>query len=298
MADQDYQLKITRFDPKDVRLGRHRLHDSRSRRFAAPEVDPATLHSIRHEIKVPILNQGNVGSCTGHAITANMGGTAFWTAAREFIPTTEREAHEYAVSVYSDATRLDPWEGQYLPDDTGSDGLSVAKAMHNRGLISGYQHAFSLNAALTALASQPVIVGTAWLSSMYSPDRRDGKLIVQGYEDGGHEYCLDELDVERKRVWVRNSWGLDWGIGGRAWMSWADLGKLLANYGDCTILVPLSEPAPKPVEPEPPKPATPTDVELNLEAALRRLLDNRTCPSYLKGPGRAWLEDLAQRYAR
>lgn len=277
-------LKIIRFDPQDPRLGRHVVHDNRSRRFAARAADPKTLKSVRHKINVPILDQGDVGSCTGHAATANLGGESFWSTTGKYLQgLNAHDAHDYAVGVYSEATRLDPWPGEYLPEDTGSDGLSVAKALHNRGVIAGYQHALSLNAALTALASQPVIVGTAWLSSMFQPSA-DGKLTVGGYEEGGHEYCLDELDVERQRVWVRNSWGESWGVKGRAYMAWADLGKLLANYGDCTILVPLTEPPPVPA---PVVPATEDDA---LAMGLRKILDNRSVPRYLIGPAKAWLK--------
>jgi hypothetical protein len=45
---------------------------------------------------------------------------------------------------------------------------------------------------------------------------------------------------------MRNSWGRAWGSRGRAWMTWDDLGQLLADDGDCTILVPRTEPAPQP----------------------------------------------------
>jgi len=276
-------LKIIRFEPNDVRLGRHVVHDARSRRYAVRAADPATLRSVRHEINIPILDQGNVGSCTGHAAVANMGYEKFWATAQEFIQPNEENAQQFAVTIYSEATRLDPWPGQYLPEDTGSDGLSVAKALHQRDMIAGYQHALGINATLTALASQPVIVGTVWLSSMYRPGP-DGKLTVSGYEDGGHEYCLDELDVENKRVWLRNSWGTTWGRAGRAWMSWADLDKLLQNYGDCTVFVPKTAPPPQPT------PVPPASGDEKLAAALRKLLDNRTVPRYLTGPAKDWLK--------
>jgi hypothetical protein len=69
----------------------------------------------------------------------------------------------YAEHLYSDATKIDPWTGEWLPDDTGSDGLSIAKVLLTRGLISGYQHATTLEAALTALAQRPVMIGSSWL---------------------------------------------------------------------------------------------------------------------------------------
>lgn len=290
MADDVTTLTIKRYDSQDPRLGRHIVHDSRSLRYRyLPRKEPRLLSSIRHQMHIPILDQLDVGSCTGHAITAACGGEAFWPITQQKFPQplNAATAHAFAEDVYGKATELDPWPGTWRPEDTGSDGLSVAKAMQGLGMISGYQHATSLTAALNALAERPVIVGTDWLSGMYDP-AADGKIVATGTVEGGHEYCLDELDVARQRVWIRQSWSEQWGLQGRAWMSWADLGKLLANYGDCTVLVPATLPPPKP-EPVPPK-----KVDVDLANALRRLLDNKSAPTYMKAPAKAWLEDLAK----
>lgn len=113
----------------------------------------------------------------------------------------------------------------------------------------------------------------------------NGGLNVSGSADGGHEYALDELDVENERVWIRNSWGPEWGIEGRAWMTWQNLGELLADQGDCTILVPKSEPAPQP-EPAPERP----DTDKALAAALRKYLDNRSAAVYVRHAAEPWLK--------
>jgi len=282
-------LVVKRFDAQDPRLGRHVVHDSRSLRYRFhSQQNPMMLASVRHQIHVPILDQGMVGSCTGHAGTAVLGHEKYWRAASAVLQPDAGYCHNYAVGLYSDATKLDPWPGEYLPTDTGSDGLSIAKVLLARGLISGYQHATNLNATLNALAEQPVMIGTSWLSGMFDP-ASDGRLHVTGTNEGGHEYVLDELDVPRQRVWMRNSWNTSWGVQGRAWMSWADLSKLLADYGDVTVLVPLTEPPPEPQKP------TPRIVDANMAEALRRLLDNKSCPAYIRPAARAWLEDLASK---
>lgn len=283
MSD-DFTLKIKRLDHEDPRLGRHVLHDSRSLRYRFRAArSPRRLASVRHNVQIPIMDQGDLGSCTGHAGVNVLASGDFWTTAR--VAVGPGDPHVYAVDLYSEATRLDPWPGEYVPEDTGSDGLSVAKALHGRGLIAGYSHALSLEDALGALAQRVVIVGTNWLSRMYDPGP-DGQLTVAGQIEGGHEYALDELDVGRRRVWMRNSWSDSWGVKGRAWMSWDDLGRLLAADGDCTVLIPLSAPAPEP-EPAPePRP----DVDRALAAALRRLVDNKSCPGYIFGPAAVWLK--------
>lgn len=288
MAD-DYTLRVKRFDPADGRLGRHVCHDSRSLRFRAPARDPRTLSSIRHRVYIPIMDQGNLGSCTGHAGTNVMASEAFFPVGEPSIG--PGDPHVYAVHLYADATAIDPWPGSYLPDDTGSDGLSIAKVLHGRGLISGYEHAFSLEATLTALAERVVMIGTEWRTAMYDV-AADGRMTVAGDSAGGHEYALDELDVENRRVWIRNSWGQGWGVGGRAYLTWDDLGTLLAADGDCTVLVPLALPAPLPV-PVPPKPDARAEDAL-LAVALAKFVRTHQCPAYVRKPAESWLATISK----
>jgi hypothetical protein len=52
------------------RLGRHVEHDPRSRKFgAAPERMSGTRDYVLHRRHGQILDQGDLGSCTGNALT-------------------------------------------------------------------------------------------------------------------------------------------------------------------------------------------------------------------------------------
>lgn len=296
MSDDFSLIKPLKSD--DPRLGRHVNHNSKSLRYLAPRRDPATLISRRHEVFIPILDQLDEGSCTGHGGFANLCSGEFWKAGKEAL--AGGDPHEYAVGLYSAATEIDPWPGTFRPDDTGSDGLSIAKVLKTRGLISGYLHATSLDAVLTALARQVIMIGSSWNEQMYDV-AADGQIRVGGATLGGHEYVLDEIDVERRRAWLRNSWGPGWGIEGRAWMSWDDLGILLADFGDCTVLVPREEPAPQPQpaptpeptpapDPQQPEPDRPSLEDLLLADALQRFLKTGGAPTYLKKAAVPWLK--------
>lgn len=254
-----YSLYVKRYEASDPRLGRHVLHDSRSLEFQVEAESLDVLKSVRWPNQIPVLDQGNLGSCTGNAGVNVLATYPFWDASeiKGILSATDAQQDErYAVTVYSEATRIDPYGGTYPPTDTGSNGLSVAKVLLKLGKISGYQHATSLAAALTALSKQACMVGTIWRGDMFRPGP-DGRLKVTGQVEGGHEYKLDELDVENKRVWILNQWGRNWGIQGRAWLSWDDLGTLLSDDGDCTVFTPINQPAPQPTPPAPPTPPTP-----------------------------------------
>ncbi len=243
----------TRYIPETPgagRLGRHVRHDSRSLAYQVEAAAPATLTSVRHQRYIPVLDQGDLGSCTGNAALGAVGTGALYLALSgdPIQPGADADRDEQsAVSLYSSATLLDDAPGSYPPDDTGSDGLSVAKACKAAGLISGYQHATSVEAALTALAAGPVITGVNWYDSFDHPDPTGLVTVAPGARvRGGHEFVVDELDVENNWVWFTNSWGTGWGVSGRAYMSWSTWARLLAEEGDVTVFVPVTAPAPTP----------------------------------------------------
>lgn len=209
----------------DPRLGRHVEHDERSRNFPAPG---GKLTSVNHRHYGRVLDQGQLASCTGNAmVDCLMTGP---------LRVKGRILHEAdAVKVYELATTLDSIPGAYPPSDTGSSGLAAAKACVKLGLASSYSHAFGLDACLAALVLSPVAIGVPWYESMFTPDST-GTLHVAGKVAGGHEVTLIGLDAKRERVRVLNSWGASWGEHGRAWLSFADLGRLLSESGDVTVL--------------------------------------------------------------
>jgi hypothetical protein len=240
------EIVLERFrDPADPRLGRHVHHDARSRRFAY-RGPTSPLHAVRHERHVPVFDQGNIGSCTGNAAVGCLAtGPFFATINDADVALIRGLDQKAAVAVYSEASALDPFPGQYPPEDTGSDGLSVAKVLTAWDAISGYEHAFGLEQALSALMRVPVITGTTWMSSMFEPDA-EGLVRPSGSAQGGHEYLLDEYDPVRGWVGFTNSWSDQWGLAGRFYMEAEAYGRLLDDRGDVTVFVPCTEAPPEP----------------------------------------------------
>jgi hypothetical protein len=217
--------------PTHPRLGRHVEHDERSRAYPARKAAVA-VESVVHKHYGPVLDQGWVGACTGFAATQGL------MAAPLRLPNRRLYA-KTALALYGRATALDPFPGEYPPDDTGSSGLAVCKAAVEAGYISRYEWAFGIDHARAALSRGPVLVGTAWYEGMNEPNdlgivRATGELL------GGHEYlCLGYVGED---FLFLNSWGKNWGrpsgsnlaavSGGTFWMSYATFGALLEDQGD------------------------------------------------------------------
>ena len=231
------------------RLGRHRHHDPRSRAYAYTPPTSVVLKTVHWERAVPIFDQGNLGSCTGNAAA---GWLATSSSQRPGLATVAGVPvdEDYAIALYARATQIDPFDGTYPPDDSGSDGLSVTKVLKERGLVDTYQHAFTVDAALAALMSTPVLVGTSWHNGMFTPDAA-GVVSATGPVVGGHEYLLVGYDADAHLVTFANSWGTSWGVGGYGRMTVATLTALLADDGDATIPHPVVAPVP-PTPPGPP----------------------------------------------
>lgn len=208
-------------------LGRKVNHDPRSRSFPAPRA--TDRKPVLHRRHGPVLDQGQLGSCTGNAMAQALNMTPLHTPRSGWL----KEAD--AIRLYARATELDPSPGTYPPEDTGSDGLSVCKAAQEQGLITGYQWAFGFDHVLDALQNGPVLVGTAWHESMFTPDK-SGYVRAEGNEAGGHEYVLMGDDT-KDRLTFLNSWGKGWGKGGRFFMDYATFAQLLAAQGDAAVPV-------------------------------------------------------------
>lgn len=251
------------------RLGRHVEHDPRSLQYAHGVLPKSAIKSVAWTRRIPILDQGSLGSCTGNAGTGllgtdSAGRTASTTvtisaagaaASHGLFTAGEHTLDEvFAVALYSLATILDGVSGKYPPTDTGSTGLGVGKALKALGLASGYTHAFSLAALNSALQSGPVMIGIEWLQSMFDT-ATDGRILLDKTSPiaGGHELELSKFDAATGEYWVPNSWNTSWGKDGWGYFTAADLAWLLSQQGDVTVpsLVPAPQPTPTPPPSDP-----------------------------------------------
>lgn len=199
--------------------------DERSRAFRAHLAED--IHTVQHRHYGPVLNQW-VGSCTGHSATQNLNTKPLHT---------HREVYyndSVAMRIYGRATQIDPWAGQYPPDDTGSSCLAAAKATKEFGYISAYRWAFGYNEMLAALMNNPVVIGTNWYDNMFHPTRV-GFLDVSGPLAGGHAYLVVGYSRVYKYFTILNSWSIAWGNKGRGRIRADDMRRLIEDDGEAVV---------------------------------------------------------------
>jgi hypothetical protein len=211
------------------RLGRHVRHDPRSKNF--PAEGASSVRSVTHGSHGLPLNQGALGSCTANALC---GALNSGHALGDKKPLAEHDA----VKLYGVETIL---EGKpYPPNDPGGSGLFVCKAAKEEGMISSYTHAFGVTQALKALVIRPVITGINWYTSFDTPDPTGLiEITPKATVRGGHEVMAYGIDADKDLVWLWNSWGPTFAVGGRFCMSFGTWEQLLdhKNQGDVTVPV-------------------------------------------------------------
>lgn len=219
-ADYTYRAFPERPD-NPARLGRHGWFDSRSLDHAIErdsEAMSAPLRTVHWARRIEILDQGQLGSCTGNAGTGALGTDPFFD---HVLAKGLKLDESYAVNLYSAATQVDACPGSYPPEDTGSSGLAVCKVLKASNIISGYRWATTASGLVRLLQAGPVLLGMPWYEAFFSPDRRgfiDSARWQSSQLAGGHEVEIVGVDLAphlaESVLTLANSWGTGWGDGG------------------------------------------------------------------------------------
>jgi C1A family cysteine protease len=184
----------------------------------------------------PVKDQGQLGSCTAHAIGGALeyldrkNGGSYVDASRLFIYYGER-AIEGTIATDAGAEIRDGikvahrlgycdeklWP--YLPKKFATKPTKVAYTDAGGRKITVYQRCTSLEACLEAIAGGfPVVFGfTVYEGFESAAVAKNGRLELPARGEkvlGGHAALLVGYDMPSRRGIVRNSWGKDWGQGG------------------------------------------------------------------------------------
>lgn len=227
MQEERVMVRLPEREIEGKRLGRHIDHDSRSRSFPASRA--AAVRSVRHANSNLPLNQEAHTCSTAHALCAALNSEP----ARGSQPALTETS---AVKIYELARSLE--KPRAAASYGGSSALMACKAAQRMGFIDSYHHAFGIEHALEALSLRPVMSGFSWHESFDQPDEAGKVEIGAGaMVRGGHEVLADEIDLEQELVWFWNSWGPEFGVGGRFCMSFDTWERLLKEHGDVTVPV-------------------------------------------------------------
>lgn len=206
-------------------LGRLPAPDPRDHAFPFAALLPAAItRRSRYFWSGWFGDQGSTSSCVGFS----------WTGWLTAGPVTQisRDWNSHALSTYSEAQRLDEWEGEAY------DGTSVragAKALQAQGFISEYRWAWTADEIVRAVLDVgPVVVGTVWTESMFTPNAK-GVITPDGAVVGGHAYLIDGASLDRGLVRIKNSWGRGWGLAGRGYMTISHLAHLIDMDGEAAL---------------------------------------------------------------
>jgi C1A family cysteine protease len=218
------------------------VHDVRDRRYRASlRAEPVPQQVDLREWCGPIKDQGEEGSCTGHA----------FSSAREWIA----RRHEKTAPILSPQCLYVEEliaDGSFPNDDgamprTGcqalaakgcceaalypyvSGKLTVPTAVQTQNALKyktgAYHRIENLSDFLRCLADQtpwPVLVGFVVYESFMSDEVAETGIMPipkRGEEQqGGHEVVCLGYDLEKQIALIQNSWGDGWGQKGYFWM--------------------------------------------------------------------------------
>ena len=206
-------------------MGRRRQRDDRNAKFLLPVLPVSPTNRRRFWWSAEVLDQMDTPQCVGYAGYGWLRGGPV-TNTPPFTPT----------QLYKWAQQRDEWPGENYD---GTSTLGLMKALKERGYIESYHWAFDAKTVANwVLNVGPILVGTWWTIDMFMPDVT-GFIEFAGEKVGGHEWRIVGVDLDEHcpdgsvgAVRMVNSWGRNWGEGGRAWVSLADLDRLLKDEGE------------------------------------------------------------------
>lgn len=221
----------------EKRLDRIREFDKRSRSFSIADSDTlrkaTTLKPRSYSWRVKeYYDQGSEGACVAFALGHELN-------ARPAEVTGIAE--DWLIrSIYWQAQKIDPWPGGAYPNASptyeGTSVLAGVKVLHRLGAFEEYRWAFSLDDLILGVGyNGPAVIGVNWYDGMFNTTS-SGYIYPSGGLAGGHAVLVRGVNLREERFVIRNSWGKAWGRGGDAYISFADMRRLLGERGEAVFM--------------------------------------------------------------
>ncbi|HEY7116407.1 MAG TPA: C1 family peptidase, partial [Tepidisphaeraceae bacterium] len=228
--------------------------DFRDKLYEATLVEVPPLWPLQDYLKlrVPILNQGQEGACTGFGLA---------TVANYLLRKRRVKPDKTSVSprmIYEMARRYDEWPGE---DYSGSSARGAMKGWHKHGICAeskwqydannpqgtldhgraadatkrplgayyrvNHQDLVCMHSALTEVG---ILYATSKVHDGWRKPKSDGTIVRTENLIGGHAFAIVAYDHEG--FWIQNSWGKTWGKQGFGHVSYDDW---LANGTDVWV---------------------------------------------------------------
>jgi hypothetical protein len=205
------------------------------------EVPVAISLDTYKKYKVPMLDQGKEGACTGFGLA---------TVANYLLRRRKQVPDMKAVSprmLYQMAKRYDEWPGENY---SGSSARGAMKGWHKHGVCTDscwpYKQAADnrlteqrtsdallrplgayyrvnhkdLVAMHSAMAEVGILYATATVHEGWENISKDGVIPFAEKVLGGHAFAI--VAYNERGFWIQNSWGKDWGKAGFALITYDD----------------------------------------------------------------------------
>jgi C1A family cysteine protease len=229
-AGRRYGRKRDFYDPRDLILAKKQIPKRAVKLPKAVDLTPWCG---------PIKDQGNEGSCTGHAYTSILE-----LLCRKYKKTEPIFSPQflYAAELLEEnnfpnddgaqsktgcvvLTKVGCCEESAYPYRAGQIDKPTDEQLANALKLKGgaYHRILLLPDMLSCLASgYPFSIGFNVYDSFEGKWHVEGLMPMPNTDSemlmGGHEIFAVGYDQKKKAILCQNSWGADWGIGGRFWM--------------------------------------------------------------------------------
>lgn len=213
------------------------VSDHRDRIYSTKKLK-ATMPAVVERIGLdnPVEDQGNLGSCTGNSSTSmleiKLGMTqalsrlmAYYNA-RVIDGSVASDDGAQIRSVIKGLTKVGTSSEPVWPYDVKKFAVKPSTAAFNqaKGLLDeiakrklGYYRVLTLDDLLNSLANGNTVTFGFSVPASFENLPASGVLALPKKNEailGGHAVVAVGFDSNKKFVWVRNSWGSNWGING------------------------------------------------------------------------------------
>lgn len=199
--------------------------DPRSRGYAARDVVGKTARFKRvWTTRKDPLDQGDEGACVGFSCAGEL-------AAK---PAAYQVTNETGLKIYDAARDIDASEGRIYPE--GATILAGMKACNRARFFSKYVWCFGIDDTINWIVRRgPVVLGINVYTSMFRPSPQ-GLWSISGNLEGGHAIMANGFWPNHPQfgdvLVLTNSWGKNWGVGGRCYLPIEAAVRLLKEDGE------------------------------------------------------------------